>query len=375
MIPTCTPIKESSSSCSRGRHDLCRLIQQRKQHRARRTTTRIAPSLLGGVKRQVPARNLVVGPVDRTLELRPEAFDCVGVNVAAHVLPAAMVDNVVIVAPVPRVVVNGQFVGVERRILFDVLVEEAKDFRRRHAIDDLHPDASPALYEADYRSLARCATSALAAAPIAAVIRLVAFDGAFEFVRVGVVLHQPTNRMRHAPRRLVGHAELTLEFERRDPVPAAAHQEHREEPKRQRCGRVVEDGSRRWADLGTAPRTGERLTSRDAVEAVTLSAHTDGAVLAVSLLEQVQQTGVVVWELLAEVGKGVFGHGSGEARNLVYRLYMWWSGRNRARLRPPFRHRNVDSGTKAVATTRPPVLVVTCRRDLDLVAGSVVIAR
>src|SRR4051812_6880161 len=118
MIPTCIQTKGSSSSCSHGRQSLCRLIEQRKEHWTNSAATRIAPSLLGHVKVQPPAGNLVVGPVNRPLELGPEAFDGVRVDFAAHVFPAAMLHMVVLESPPLGVVVDGQFIGVERRADF-----------------------------------------------------------------------------------------------------------------------------------------------------------------------------------------------------------------------------------------------------------------
>lgn len=88
MFSPCEPTRASSSRCSRGQRSRYP-IQQRQEQRVSRVTTRVAPSVLGHVAAQPPRRNVVVRPVDRTLELRPEAFDGVGVDRPAHVFGAA----------------------------------------------------------------------------------------------------------------------------------------------------------------------------------------------------------------------------------------------------------------------------------------------
>src|SRR6185503_12234748 len=308
MIHPCIPTKGSSSRCLRGRQSLCRQIQQRQQQRPRCLPTRVVPRVLGSVQVQPLRTHLMVSPVNRTLHLGPKTLDSVRVDVAAHVFPAAMVHAVVIVAPPSRVVVDRQFVRVDGRAAFDALGQEREHLRGGDAGDDLHTHPAAALHEANYGRLAGCATATLAARSLPAAIRLVALDGALQLVGVRVVVHQLADALGHPPRGLVRDSELTFQLQRGHAVLVRAHEEHGHEPERQRRGRMVEDRSGRGADLRAAPRAGERLPARYAVEAVTLSTRADGTVLAVSLLEQVEQTGVVVGELLAEIGESVLRH-------------------------------------------------------------------
>ena len=53
---------------------------------------------LAKVKRQVLLRNVDVSPVDPPLHVAPKRFDCVGVNVAAHILFLTVIDGLMVEA-------------------------------------------------------------------------------------------------------------------------------------------------------------------------------------------------------------------------------------------------------------------------------------
>ena len=142
-------------------------------------------------------------------------------------------------------------------------------------------------------------------------VHLVHLDRAVQ-LHVAVVHQLVANEREHAPRRLVGDAQFSLQLLGRDAATSAGHEVHRIEPQVQRRGRLVEDRACRRVNVQSACRARPRLaglSSAVALEGADLFAL--GAVSLVGIVERVarlpkpRQTGLVVREVSHELHEGV----------------------------------------------------------------------
>lgn len=113
--------------------------------------------------------------------------------------------------------------------------------------------------------------------------------------------HELANFVHHAPSRLIGDADMPLEFQCRHVVAAGGHQEDGKEPRHQRRSGLVEDRSGSRVKLVSAPSARIRTAIFQRVKAIFLRALRACAAVRPSLLKEEIQTRPVVRELLLKI--------------------------------------------------------------------------
>jgi|SRR5258707_2386083 len=208
----------------------------------------------------------MIHAANTALNERPESFNRVGVNIAAHVDPLRVTNARVLIARWPEHVINGQFVSLDRG-------------RWQHALDNVRHDVSAgsvfnrdghdfpaALNHSENRNIVRvgagsACNASLASATFPADVRFVHFDGRVTFKGFNILGHEfVTDFLRDAVRGLVGNAKLPLKLLRRDSATSARHEIHRIEPQMERRGRLMEDGSGSRGQMLSASLTRPSLT-------------------------------------------------------------------------------------------------------------------
>lgn len=175
-----------------------------------------------------------VGPVDGTLQGGPEALNPVHRRAAkADILARAVVYRHMSVALQVKPGVAREFVGMHRAARHDVGLYERLERSPAHVLNDLGLHIAATFIHAENDGLANCATTALAALPLAADVSLVYLDGGIQAAQGSVTVddaHVLPDFVAHTPRGFVGDANLPLDLLGGDPVPRSAELEHDEKP-------------------------------------------------------------------------------------------------------------------------------------------------
>ena len=137
----------------------------------------------------------------------------------------------------------------------EVLLRPGSDFRGAESVDDrqLHAQRVSLLVGLDgghKRRLCRCATTALGPTSFATEVGIIELDPAGER-KLSVSLHHHLHQLvSHAPRRVVGDAQMAVQLHRRDPFLVLGHEVDGLEPHGERQFGGTEDGAR--GDRGLA---------------------------------------------------------------------------------------------------------------------------
>ena len=165
---------------------------------------------------QVSLADVDVRAADTELEPRPEALNRVRVDAGPCVLAHTVPDIALVLASPRDQPVVPPFVGVDGAAAFDVLVNQRLDRRGLGVRDHKRLDRSAALLHAEHDGLVASAASS-GARSVTAGVGLINLDLAEQHFNIHVS-HEMANPVGHAPRALVGDAELPFEFLRRDAV-------------------------------------------------------------------------------------------------------------------------------------------------------------
>lgn len=241
--------------------------------------------------------NTMMRAINRAFKLGPKALNCVRVTLPTDIFLLAVVDDFVLVAVAAAVVVDGKFIGVNRCAALHISVDVSERVGGGDSPYNFCLNGPAALNDPYNWSFATGAAASLAG-PLSPVVGFICFHDALEFARVFV--HQLANLVSHAPRRLVGDADLAFNFFGCHAIARGCHQEHGKEPLGQGCLGFVENCPCGWRELVAAPRAGIALPRLDAIERVLF-----GALWArrfrPTLPENEVQTSRIVRELLVEL--------------------------------------------------------------------------
>ena len=246
--------------------------------------------------------DLMIGAAHGTLELAPEAVNGLGMDRAFHELPRRVLDALMDKAQRLGLVVEVALVGREHGARSAEARQQRQDDGRAGLRQHLGTDAPATLYHAEHWRLAVGPEPSLAVT-LTADIGLVGFKDARE--KAIVLGHEQANLTRHAPRALIGHAELARQLHGRHAILGGGEQEYGVEPKRQRRRGLVENRPR----AGREERPTRALVGPpppDGVEAVGLPALRALGPFRAPHGEDVSETRRVVGELRLEGFDGVF---------------------------------------------------------------------
>jgi hypothetical protein len=145
----------------------------------------------------------------------------------------------------------------------------------------------------------------LVTASLAANVSFIGLDHAGERRRA-VLLHHQADLLRHAPRGLIGHAEVPFQFFSRDTVLANTEEVNGVEPLHECCLRLMEDSIGERAELVATVVAGIALAPPDAVVARSNDpALGAGGEVTVRKVKHVIKTGIVVWKIQMERVDGI----------------------------------------------------------------------
>jgi hypothetical protein len=163
------------------------------------------------VERKVLLADVVVRPDDAPLEQRPERFDVVRMNVAAHILIFGMLHAIVIEAKCGQVVITGMFIGRDQRhAVTDSFADKAVERSRVGLFDYLTTHVTLAADSSDHRGLAAKSSDMLLFVPMAILIlaanaHFINFDDSHELLEI-VIPHASPKPMADEPCGMQGRA-------------------------------------------------------------------------------------------------------------------------------------------------------------------------
>lgn len=232
----------------------------------RNVTHVVAILKLAQILRKMLATDMDMGAVDRSLQLRPKAFERVDASTGlSRILTAIMVHLDVAIAALVDVLIPAHFVGADRRAGYDVMLDKRVHRHFGSTGDDAGNQLASAFQHPDDNGLIPHVAVAFAAYR-AADNRFVNLDGAAYAAKRIVAVerrHIFADFMAHAPRRFVGYAKLTLDFLSRHPMPRSAEQEDDIKPIAQRGPRPVHRRVSGRKDLMAAKVASVRAPFRD----------------------------------------------------------------------------------------------------------------
>lgn len=216
-----------------------------------------------------------------------------------------MVHRHVIIAFTADRQIRARFVGVDDAVQLDVLFDDGEQGRAALVRDNFRHHLAAAFREADNNRLVRHAAFGLI--DLAADDRFVHFDMLGKAAKRAIAVHNRhifADFVAHAPSRLVGHADLALNFLCRHAAAGRAELEHNKEPVAKAGARPVEGGASGRVNLMATPfaRIGPALGH--AVELCALAALFAIVPLAVANTHQVIEAAFLGGEAVLKLAKG-----------------------------------------------------------------------
>ena len=202
-------------------------------------------------------------------DVRPKAFDGIGMNVAKHIDFLRVQNSIVLVSHLAKWAIDVIVVRKNGRTLFDVANNRGKDGNLLDVGDGAGFEFAAALSHADNRGFASSAAPALPLA-LAAEITFVNLNDAIKWVKV--FAQSMANFFAHTPRGFIGHARFALDLFGRDASAGLSHEVNDVEPSRHRGTRFLKDSASGRGNLVSAVITCVHLAPRDFMKQRTLVA-------------------------------------------------------------------------------------------------------
>ena len=200
---------------------------------------------------KVLARNMNMGAANAALQLRPEALNGVDVSRATYPFVGAVVDRLMVIAKLLENAVRPPLVSADAGSGPEPFDDRRNEGLASSGRDNLGEHLAVALKDTHNHGLSLGATprEAFDLGLPAPDVGFVNLDVASKR-RIAVNLsHVLADFVAHAPGRLVGHAQLALQFLRRYAMPQRGEQVHRVEPLLKRRARVLERRPHHWVKV------------------------------------------------------------------------------------------------------------------------------
>lgn len=202
---------------------------------------------------KVLPRYMNMRTTDRILNPRPEAFHAVRVVDAVYPFFLAMVAYAVRISVLVKPLVCGPFVGTQRSVARDVIKNMGRQCLAGCIRDNTGNNFTATLDHTEHRSLAFHATSSTLPSFASANVSLVNFNMAGKPAIAIRFAHVLADLVAHAPRALVGHTKLALQFFRRNTVARRGEQVKCVKPFLKGRAGSLEWGADHWVNVMTAP--------------------------------------------------------------------------------------------------------------------------
>ena len=220
---------------------LFNLLQETPKHRLFIEAPIVTEAVFVQVGLQIVTANRMIDATNSGFHERPEAFNCVRVNLADHVDALAMIDSLMLVSASVKPVVGAEGIGKHSGLREHMFFDESTQGVGFNIGCDEGPNLPFTLDHTDYRSfLGSASACSFGTAPV---IRFVHFDLATESANRPAlfVTKHGADLFEHAPRRFIGDASLALNLRCGDAATGSGHEVDRIEPSRQRSWRLVKD--------------------------------------------------------------------------------------------------------------------------------------
>jgi hypothetical protein len=195
---------------------------------------------------QVIPTDVMIDAPNAVLGQAPKAFDGVDVRVARDVDLGRMVDALVLVAEPFERVVNGVFIGKDGAVRHGALDNVREQGRGLGVRNDLRHNAALALNHSEHGSFADSARTEMLTLT-GMFVFLQAAEMAFVHLNLAgklraiIFFQKRPNLLEHAPRALIGHADLAFQLFGADAAFGRGHQVNCVEPELQGRGRILKD--------------------------------------------------------------------------------------------------------------------------------------
>jgi len=243
----------------------------------------------------------MINAIDTTLNNRPEAFDCVGVDRTYGEDLLAMHNAPVRVSELLDEVIAGKLVCVNSVLSIprDLLPNDRQDCLGFDIGNNLaHYLPFVPVSQAYYWRFAFCTTSRLALA-FATDIGFVHLNRTIERIRFFV--HEASNLLEHSPRCFIGNSKLSLKLLGGDTASRGSYQKHSVEPRTERGFGLVEDSIGGGRDRATAKLADIDLRASAPIMLCYLLAVRAINALGIASLEKKLKASIIGRELLIEI--------------------------------------------------------------------------
>lgn len=245
---------------------------------------------------QILLRNVNVSGADAALQMFPEVFQSVAVRIVQNIFPHAMIHRLVRESFFIQSFVGAQLVGVNRRTLLDIRLNNRLQSFFADVRDNLRHHLAVALQHAKHNRLVASVTAAHALCP-ATHISFVALNLTAQREFAVNFRHVFADLMTDAKRALVSHAKLTLQFFGGNAMTRRGEQIHGIEPKLQRRPAVFKQCADCRVKMMAATLAGIGALGLDAMPLGFLFALRARIILAEANLKNMVQAGFIVAKL------------------------------------------------------------------------------
>lgn len=240
------------------------------------------------------------------LDQAPEALNRVGVDISPDVDLRVVEDTPVLIAALTKLGELAAFVCVDEGAWHDVSSNQASINLGANRVDVGGLDSPFALDCSENSGLVVDVASPHPASPSPDVC-VINFDRPAELSIV--LIEQGANPIEHAPCRLVGDADLTLQLLSRDTAAGRGHEKDRVKPNAKGCPRVLKDGACHRVLVVPAAVTGIGWAALDSVVLGDFAADLAEDAIGVQVIPKPIKTGCIIREVFLEVADCVFLHG------------------------------------------------------------------
>jgi hypothetical protein len=279
-------------------------------------STVISEAIFVQICLQILVRNRMIHAPNTILHKRPESLDCIGVNMAAHVIPTLVSDAIVPVEPLPiriaqkvDALVTRVLIGIDQAFRNAVLCDDRTQFVGSDARNDFRNNFLSAfsLNHGDNGNLCFVATHWTASA-VLAVSTVVSFVHLHRWsLQLQVALRKKRAHLpEDAPCSLVGNASLALNLLCGDTTTGRTHQEDCIEPSLEWSSSFLKYGSRKRINLCAAMIAAKGGTALDAIVlALDAALRALGDASRPSLFHYVIEAGIIIRKLAIKVPNGI----------------------------------------------------------------------
>ena len=242
-------------------------------------------------------RDVNVSAFDAAFKVLPKVIKVLRMRVPADIFAHAMIDGLVIVSSLFQPFVRFQFVRVNRCAVQNIFFNDWLQSFLCDIRDNLCHYLAVALHHAENNCLVCRAASASAASGAASDIGFINLDLTIERHFIINLRHVVADLVAHAPRRLVSHAKLPLQFFGGNTMSGSGEKVNGKKPSLQRSAAIFKQCANSRVKMVSAKAAAKSAFGFEAIPLGLLGAFWTGVALTKAAIKKMHQTGFVVGEL------------------------------------------------------------------------------